>query len=280
MIPVTEQILKKVITPRPAESHKGNYGRVVVIAGSHTYGGAGIMSASAALYAGAGLITLISDLVNRTALHAQHPEIMFADWTDQKLVAQLIDGANVIVIGPGLGLDNQAQELLTLTLSQVINAQTLILDGSALTLLSQTPEKKIQSDAQLILTPHQEEWHRLSGLNIAEQTPAKNQEVLAAKFPESTILVLKQHHTQTYADGQIYENTSGSPAMATGGMGDTLTGIIAALVAQFKQPVDATVTAVYLHGLAGQVLAETQYVALPSQLILELPVLMAKYSLK
>ncbi|WP_125605124.1 NAD(P)H-hydrate dehydratase [Lapidilactobacillus bayanensis] len=277
MIELTDQILTQVITPRQPETHKGNYGRVLVIGGAKLYGGAGILSASAALLTGAGLITLASDAVNRNALHARHPEIMFLDWADTATLLDLIKQGDVIVIGPGLGLDATAQDLLNLTLSHVHAMQTLIVDGSALTLIA---EQQIDLDcpAQIILTPHQEEWHHLAKIEIAKQTPATNQKVLAEKFPATTILVLKQHRTEIYANGEIYQNTSGTAAMATGGMGDTLTGILAALIAQFKAPLSATLAGVYLHGLAGQLIGEEQYVALPSDLIEQVSGLMKKYS--
>ena len=274
---ITDQILTQVITPRQPETHKGNYGRVLVIGGSKLYGGAGLLSASAALLTGAGLITLASDAVNRSALHARHPEIMFLDWTDLTTLTALIKQANVIVIGPGLGLDADAQKLLQLTLTTVNAQQTLIIDGSALTLLA-TGDFKIHCPAQLVLTPHQEEWHRLSGLKISAQNPIANQTALADKFPKQTILVLKQHRTEIYSHQDIFQNTSGTAAMATGGMGDTLTGIIAALIAQFKNVLPATLAAVYLHGLAGQLVGGTHYVALPSALIEQIPELMAQYS--
>lgn len=279
MIRITDDILTQVIKPRRSETHKGDYGRVLVIAGSKRYGGAGILSASAALLTGAGLVTLASDASNRSAVHARHPEIMFVDWNDTPMLLDLIHSVDVIVIGPGLGLDEQAQKLLHLTLEAVVASQTLIIDGSALTLLADT-HAAINCAAQLILTPHQEEWHRLSTLEIPNQLPEKNQAALTLKFPAQTILILKQHRTEIYADNKIYQNTSGSAAMATGGMGDTLTGILAGLIAQFKDVVPAALAAVYLHGLAGQLIGQQQYVSLPSQLIELIPGLMNDYSQK
>ncbi|WP_125766666.1 NAD(P)H-hydrate dehydratase [Lapidilactobacillus wuchangensis] len=272
---ITEEILNDVIQPRPQESHKGTFGRVLVIAGSAIYGGAGIMSASAALLTGAGLTTLASDPVNRTALHSQHPEIMFLDWHDDLLLTQTLLTSNVVVIGPGLGLTDFAWQILQRVLSQLAEQQVVIIDGSALTLLAEHQQIP-QTKAQIILTPHQEEWHRLSQLTIAEQTVANNQQALQ-KWPTKTILVLKQHRTEIYQRANVYQNTTGVAAMATGGMGDTLTGVIAGMIAQFKKPLPATLAAVYLHSLAGQQLAQQQYLVLPSQLIAMLPHLMWQY---
>lgn len=279
MIDLTEPILRQVIQPRPAESHKGTFGRVLVVGGNEQYGGAGIMSASAALFAGAGLVTLASAAVNRTALHARHPEIMFLDWAETAALRASIQSADVIVVGPGLGLDPGAQALLRMVFTAVSANQSLIVDGSALTLVA-GGAIPLPQQPQLILTPHQEEWHRLSGLPIARQTVSANQTVLA-QLPATTILVLKQHRTQIYAGQEVFRNTTGVAAMATGGMGDTLTGIIAAFCAQFgqsKKPLPATLAAVYLHGLAGQELAQDHYVTLPSQICPQLPILMARFS--
>lgn len=276
MITLTEKILNDVIQPRPAESFKGTYGHALIIGGNETYGGAGIMSATAALYSGAGLVTLASAAVNRTALHARQPEIMFLDWQQTETLQQLIQKADVIVIGPGLGLEEHAWQLLQSTLVQLTKNQVIIIDGSALTLLAQKKTLP-QTAAQIILTPHQAEWQRLSQIAIAKQEPQRNQKALAA-FPAHTILVLKQHRTEIYQNNQIYRNSTGVPAMAVGGMGDTLTGVIAALIAQFKKPLPATLAAVYLHSLAGQRLAQKQYVALPTQMIQLIPQLMQEFA--
>ncbi|MCH4056814.1 MAG: NAD(P)H-hydrate dehydratase [Lactobacillaceae bacterium] len=272
---ISAAILKSVIQPRPQESHKGTFGRVLVVAGSATYGGAGIMSASAALLTGAGLTTLASDPVNRTALHSQHPEIMFIDWHDDSLLRTTLVTSDVVVIGPGLGVDDFAWQLLQRVLPQLSEQQVVIIDGSALTLLAEHHEIP-DTKAQMILTPHQEEWHRLSQLAIPSQSITANQQVLQ-KWPAKTILVLKQHRTEIYQQTDVYQNTTGVAAMATGGMGDTLTGIIAGMIAQFKKPLPATLAAVYLHSLAGQELARQQYLVLPSQLIAMLPHLMWQY---
>lgn len=276
MITLTQKILNDVIQPRPAESFKGTYGHALIIGGNETYGGAGIMSATAALYSGAGLVTLASAAVNRTALHARQPEIMFLDWQQTETLQQLIQKADVIVIGPGLGLEEHAWQLLQSTLAQLTAKQVVVIDGSALTLLAQKKTLP-QTAAQIILTPHQAEWQRLSQIAIAKQQPHRNQKALAA-FPTHTILVLKQHRTEIYQNEQVYRNSTGVPAMAVGGMGDTLTGVIAALIAQFKKPLPATLAAVYLHSLAGQRLAQKQYVALPTQMIQLIPQLMQEFA--
>ncbi|WP_424349116.1 NAD(P)H-hydrate dehydratase [Latilactobacillus sp. 5-91] len=270
---ITDELARQVIVARPAISHKGDFGRILIIGGSQQYGGAAIMSASAAVYTGAGLVSVASDLSVLSSLHTRLPEAMFIDYR-QPFVQWVptVQAADVIVIGPGLGLSAFALLLLKQVLQAVRPEQTLLIDGSALTLIAR--EKLALPDTQLILTPHQMEWARLSGLSIEQQTVANNQAALA-DYPKAT-LVLKKHHTEIYHQTQVSQLMIGGPAMATGGSGDTLTGIIAAFCAQFGPTPDVIDAAVYTHSAISDELATTQYVTLPSQIIQALPQFMAK----
>lgn len=270
---ITTEMVQKVIVKRPANSHKGQFGRILIIGGNQQYGGAAMMSAEAAVNAGAGLVTVMTDQINLTSLHARLPEAMFVDYqapTNQ--LAQTIRNADVIVIGPGLGLTAHALMLLQLTFKTVTATQTLLVDGSALTLIAKhhLPLPK----TQVILTPHQMEWSRLSQLPIAEQTVSANQQASAQL--NQPILVLKKHHTEIYHDQVVYQLTIGTPALATGGSGDTLTGIIAAFCGQFQTSVATVNAAVYTHSAISDQLAQTKYVTLPTQIIQALPAFMAQ----
>ena len=272
---ITTEMVQKVIVKRPANSHKGQFGRILIIGGNQQYGGAAMMSAEAAVNAGAGLVTVMTDQINLTSLHARLPEAMFVDYqapTNQ--LAQTIRNADVIVIGPGLGLTAHALMLLQLTFKTVMATQTLLVDGSALTLVAK--HHLPLPNTQLILTPHQMEWSRLSQLSIAEQTINANQQALAPLG--QPILVLKKHHTEIYHDQSVYQLTIGTPALATGGSGDTLTGIIAAFCGQFQTSVATVNAAVYTHSAISDQLAQTKYVTLPTQIIQALPAFMAKLS--
>lgn len=275
MEPITAKLVTDVIRPRPINSHKGTFGRVLIIGGNQQYGGAAIMSAATAVYAGAGLVTVATNRVNLTSLHARLPEAMFFDY--QAPTNQLVDqinAADVVIIGPGLGLTALALNLLKLTLKVIHSTQTLIIDGSALTLVAK--HQLTLPQAQLILTPHQMEWSRLSHLSIPDQTVAANQaQLIQLKQP---LLVLKKHHTEIYHDTEVYQLTNGGPALATGGSGDTLTGIIAAFCAQFQTSLKTVAAAVYTHSAISDQLAHTQYVTLPTQIIEVLPRFMAQIS--
>jgi Predicted sugar kinase len=174
---LTKEILT-VIKKRPANSHKGNYGRVVTVGGTQQYGGAILMSTSAAVHAGAGLVTCATAPENLTALHSLIPEAMFVDFTDEKTVNSVLLGANAIVVGPGLGTDKTSLSIVKNVFANVKPEQYLIIDGSAITLLSQ--ENSLQEalpNAHIIFTPHEMEWQRLSGIKIAEQTEENNRQI-------------------------------------------------------------------------------------------------------
>ncbi|KRM72309.1 NAD(P)H-hydrate dehydratase [Lacticaseibacillus brantae] len=255
--------VQTVVRPRPQQSHKGTFGRVLVVAGNQQYGGAAILSTSAAVYGGAGLVTVATDPINHPALHARLPEAMVVDY--QSDLSALIQQQDVIVIGPGLGTDDLAKSVLQRVFAAVLPTQTVVVDGAAITLIA---AKQAQvPKAQLIWTPHQMEWQRLSGIVIADQTPETNAKA-AATIPG--IVVVKSHRTQIFGQTAV-ENPGGSAAMATGGSGDTLTGIIAAFVGQFGYHDQVVQAAVYTHSAIADELAQSQYVALPSQVIAALP---------
>lgn len=273
---ITNQILTDVIRKRPANSFKGTYGKIVLIGGSQNFGGAIIMASLAAVYSGAGLVTTITDPSNQTPLHDWLPEAMFVDWNQFEQAEPIIKSADVVVIGPGLGTDPSALTLLTKVFHLVESGQKLVIDGSALTLLASN-NLPLPKDSVNILTPHQMEWQRVSGIRIADQTPEKNQ---AAANQRHAIVVVKSHRTQVYADNHVYENTGGTPAQATGGMGDTLAGMVGGFVAQFKDPQKAVLAAVYSHSAIADKLAEKQYVVLPHQISEALPKFMYKHQAK
>ena len=279
MAVITEDILRKVIKKRPSDSHKGNYGRVLLIGGSENYGGAIIMAAEAALNSGAGLISVATHAVNLDALHARNPEIMFIDWRDRNLV-DLMKKMDVIVCGPGLGTGTVAQQLLATVSQNVSHNQILVLDASALDMMGQDKNLIPKHASLVILTPHQMEWQRLSQIRIPFQTDSANLGALKKIFPtQNAILVLKSNHTHIYTNAdQIFVNPLGNPGMATGGMGDTLAGIIGGFTAQFGDNLDSVLAAVFIHSLAGDKIAENNYVVRPTKISALLPQLMKEFA--
>ena len=279
MTEITEAILKKVITKRSSETHKGDYGRILLIGGSENYGGAIIMSTSGAVNSGAGLTAVATHPVNLTALHARLPEAMFIDWRDAKL-ANLIKNMDVVVCGPGLGMSDLAKQIMVILRRCTSEKQTVVLDASALDLISEDKSLLPTNAGHLILTPHQMEWQRLSQIRIPFQTDSANIDALNQLIPDSNaMLVLKSNHTHVYdGKGQVFVNPLGNPGMATGGMGDTLAGIIGGFVAQFGPNIDTVLAAVYIHSMAGDLINKDNYVVKPTEVSKVLPKLMKKYS--
>ena len=286
---LTQEILEQTITKRANATHKGDYGRILIIGGTEQYGGAVIMNALAAVNSGSGLVTVATHPSNFTALHSHLPEAMVTDYT-QDLTA-FITKADVVLIGSGLG---EQLAILTATLNSVRSDQILILDGSALTLLAEhqldlpcacslspVPAQSLgRAGWRTPLTPHEMEWQRLSQIEIAEQTPAKNLAALAT-FKPSPILVLKKYQTEIYTADQVFQLTIGGPYQATGGMGDTLAGIIAGFSGQFRTSLEqAVLAAVYVHSAIADDLARERYVVLPTQISAEIPKLMHDYANK
>ena len=279
MTEITEAILKRVITKRSSDTHKGDYGRILLIGGSENYGGAIIMSTSGAVNSGAGLTAVATHPVNLTALHARLPEAMFIDWRDAKL-ANLIKNMDVVVCGPGLGMSDLAKQIMVILRRCTSEKQTVVLDASALDLISEDKSLLPTNAGHLILTPHQMEWQRLSQIRIPFQTDSANIDALNQLIPDSNAaLVLKSNHTHVYdGKGQVFVNPLGNPGMATGGMGDTLAGIIGGFVAQFGPNIDTVLAAVYIHSMAGDLINKDNYVVKPTEVSKVLPKLMKKYS--
>lgn len=274
---INEHLVKKVITKRVSHSYKGTYGHVLLIGGFYPYGGAIIMSALATVNSGAGLVTVATERDNIAALHSHLPEAMAFDAVDTELLQTSIEQADVILIGPGLGKSFKAQKVFKTVLDKVAKRQILIVDGSALNLLA-LPNFRQFKTPNLILTPHQKEWERLSGIPIAKQTLPNTRKALQA-FPASTILVAKSHQTKVIQGKRIGELTVGGPYQATGGMGDTLCGMIAGFVAQFSDNLfDTVAAATYLHSAIADKLSADAYVVLPTSISADIPHVMKKYS--
>ena len=279
MLRVDQTLLQQVILSRHSDSYKGDYGRLLLIGGTYPYGGAIIMAALAAVHSGAGLVTVATDRENIPALHSQLPEAMAFAVTDQELLVEQIAKAGVILLGPGLNANELGVHLVELVFERVQPHQVLILDGGAISLytrlgLSLPP-------AQLVFTPHQKEWEKLSGLDLASQTEDKSRRAVQ-NFPKGTVIVEKGPHTRIWTSGQDegYQLDVGGPYQATGGMGDTLAGMIAGFAGQFPQVslYERVVVATYLHSAIAEDLSKEAYVVLPTTISQEIPKWMKKWS--
>lgn len=272
---IDKSILTQVITPRDPISYKGNYGKILIIAGSSNFGGAAIMSASAAIHSGAGLVTVATIPEKFSAVNTKIPEAMTIDYHHLIEVIDAIKNADVIAIGPGLGTSKYSESLVSLVIDHAHMDQTIVFDASALTIIAQSNIDIAKIPANVILTPHQGEWQRLSNLEIPEQKPKKNLEQLHNIAPNA-LLIVKKHLSEVYYEGSANQIIAGNPGMATGGMGDTLTGMIAAFVGQFGFSQNTVEGALFLHSYIADKLYKKNYVVLPEKLIEAIPKNMQK----
>ena len=276
---IDQALLEKVIIERSCISHKGDYGRLLLLGGTYPYGGAIIMAALAAVKSGAGLVTVGTDRENISALHSHLPEAMAFALQDQQLLKEQLEKAEVVLLGPGLGDDAFGEDLVKRVFAKLRQNQILIVDGGALTILARTslsfPSK------QLILTPHQKEWEKLSGIAIEKQNKDATASALTS-FPQGTILVEKGSATRIWQVGQsdCYQLQVGGPYQATGGMGDTLAGMIAGFAGQFRQAslYERVIVATHLHSAIAQELSQEHYVVLPTEISNYLPEVMKNVS--
>ena len=278
---IDQALLEKVIIERSRTSHKGDYGRLLLLGGTYPYGGAIIMAALAAVKSGAGLVTVGTDRENIPALHSHLPETMAFSLQDQQLLKEQLEKAEVVLVGPGLGDDTFGEELVKQVFASLSQNHILIVDGGALTILART--RLSFPSSQLILTPHQKEWEKLSGITIEKQNEATTASALLS-FPQGTILVEKGPATRIWQADQsdYYQLQVGGPYQATGGMGDTLAGMIAGFAGQFKQDnlYERVAVATHLHSAIAQELAQEYYVVLPTEITNCLPKVMNKISQK
>jgi hydroxyethylthiazole kinase-like uncharacterized protein yjeF len=272
---VEEEDARKLLKPRHRFSNKGTYGHALIVAGKDETMGAALLSASACAHAGAGLTTACIPQSGLIPLNSSMPEIMALLRDESKMPDIKWDKFNAIGIGPGLGKEPDTLKLLK-AICKNYN-KPVVIDADALNVLAENQSLLKKLPAWSILTPHMKEFDRLFGEHTSWW---QRLHTAQAKAKELNIyIILKNDYTITAApDEKLYFNSTSNSAMATGGMGDVLTGILTSLLAQKYPPRDACLLGVYIHGKAGDELAlpNRMNVVLPSKIISQLPVTMAK----
>lgn len=263
--------VRKILKARQLFSHKGTYGHALILAGAEQTMGAAILSAKGCLYAGAGLTTLSIPESGLMALNTSLPEIMYLNRKAVVKDPELKDYQSVAV-GPGLSTGKDSLELLTHLLRR---QKALIMDADALNLLALHQEWIPEIPSGSILTPHMKEFDRLFGEH-STWFERLNTAVKKAKELNCLILLKNQYTFVVNEQGKIFINTTGNPAMAQGGMGDVLTGILAAYGAQGYSNEESALLACYFHGLSGDSLAEKSFNVTASQVAVHLPEVIKK----
>ncbi len=238
--------LKQKLLPRHAEANKSHFGHVLVVGGAPGFNGAARLAGEAALRIGAGLVSIATHPEHAAVLNIGRPELICHGIKNEKDLYPLMERATVIAIGPGLGQSAWSKlcwELISTT------SKPLIVDADALNLLAKNPQRK----EHWILTPHPGEAARLMMIMSTEEIQ-KDRVTTIKKLQEDYggIVILKGAGTLIADEKKVYINDVANPAMATAGMGDVLTGMLAGLVAQGLALIDAANLAVAAHSVAAQ----------------------------
>lgn len=237
---------------RTPDSHKGSYGKVLMITGSSGMAGAAYLSARAAYTVGAGLVQIYTHKDNRAVLQQLLPEAIISCYTDyeEKELEKRIAWADVVCIGCGLGMSETAAHILRHTLECA--DKPCVIDADGLNLLSKNMELLGHAKAKLVMTPHMREMSRLTGCSVPD-LKEKRMEILRQfgdKYP--AVCVLKDSRTAVYEKNRHpFVNLAGNCAMAKGGAGDVLAGVVTGLLAQGMDRYESASLGVYLHACGG-----------------------------
>ena len=259
------------VPPRPPVSHKGTYGRVLVVAGSTGMTGAAALASEAALRAGAGLVTLAIPKHLNPILEGLLPEVMTLPLPETEIGSLSVSATaailkfaektkSVLAIGPGI---SQHPETVTFVHELIREHREhklglrMVIDADGLNAIAKTPEILSLLDRETVLTPHPGEMARLTHTRVSTLEADRIRTAQTFASEHGVVLVFKGAPTVTAdANGNVWINSTGNPGMGTGGMGDVLTGIIAGLMAQGLSTERAAPLAVYIHGLAGDIVSE------------------------
>jgi NAD(P)H-hydrate epimerase len=247
---ITPADIASLFAPRLRDSNKGRYGHVLMIAGARGKTGAAVMAGLSALRAGAGLVTVACPEESIDAVAAHAPEVMTEALRNPREQAET---RSMVAIGPGLGTADATRAMVRQLFADL--PKPMVVDADALNCIASTDWKR--GEHLRVLTPHPGEMSRLTGLTVAEVQADRIQVARSLATERGVVVVLKGDGSLiAFPDGRVWINPTGSPAMATGGTGDILTGMVAGLLAQFPADPDRAIAgAVYLHGLLGEIAA-------------------------
>jgi len=268
---------------RKINSHKGDYGHILILAGSAKFSGAGLLCAEAALRSGAGLVTLgIPKSINQAVIINKIREVMTLPLPETKegtlslgalnKINEFLKKVDILIIGPGLGSNKSTFSLIRKVIAKT--TQPMVIDADGLNALNNHLDIIKNHKGKIVLTPHPAEMSRLFGVKVG--VIKKNMKFVAKKYAKhyNSVIVLKGHNSVvTDGSSQCYINKTGNPGMATAGSGDVLSGIAGAFLAQGLDSFEAAKYAAYIHGLAGDIAAKkkTQMGLIASDIIKNIP---------
>lgn len=277
-----EKIKNHIDNRKNEKAHKGDFGRLLLVCGSKGMSGAAILSAKASVRAGAGLVTLATAESNYSAVAGSIYEVMQLPMlenpdgtisvSNSKTLLKFANKSDALLYGCGIGKNYDKEAILELLMSS--DCKQIVLDADGINALHGSIDLLCNTDKDIIITPHSKEMARL--LNITVDKVEADRSGIAQSLAKKTgiTVVLKGHNTVVAGkNGELYINNTGNCGMAKGGSGDVLAGMTASILAQSKNPFMSAVSAVYLHGLAGDIASDklTKNAMLPSDIIDFLP---------
>lgn len=246
--------VKNLLKRRPKDAHKGVFGKVLIVAGSEGMAGAAILSAKAALRAGAGLVRVSIDSKLFPIIQTGVPE---ATCIKRDLSQDVLREYDAVVVGPGIGTESEG----TFAVAKVMQNYSgkVVFDADALNVVAKNIVDLNKTNAKIVITPHLGEAARLMDKATSDIERSREKAATYLAMSTNTVTVLKGHDSlialpkvnKQTGIADFYVNTTGNPGMATGGSGDVLSGVIGAFMGQGMSPEDAAVAGVYIHGLAG-----------------------------
>ena len=242
--------IQAIFRNRLPDSHKGNHGHALIIAGSKTKMGAAIICSKACLRSGVGLLSVSVPKKEKNSIFTSIPEAMIVLRTEKIDYSKF----SAIAIGPGIGISSKSKALLENLISTYSNP--IVFDADAISILSTNTFLLTKIPKNSILTPHVKEFDRLFGVHLSVEERIEKAKVKAKEL--NCIIVLKNYQTIITDGNQVVVNTTGNSGLAKGGSGDALTGIITSFLAQGYEPFQSAQLGVYLHGLAADITLETQ----------------------
>jgi NAD(P)H-hydrate epimerase len=266
---IDKEMIKNRLFIRDKYSHKGDYGRIVIIAGSKGFTGAAYIAAEGAVRSGAGLVTLCCSKEIQSILSTKLVEAMTVSFEEKDRLKETLSKCNSLAIGPGMGNNEETLEAMKYALKNT--ECPVVIDADGINVLEHKLELIKNRDYGVILTPHLGEMARITGLSIEhiQQNRIEVSEQFARQY--GVVVLLKGYNTVITDGKTTMINPTGSSSMASGGMGDCLTGIIASFIGQGYSLMEAASLAAYIHGYAGDKLSKDMFCVNASHVLESLP---------
>lgn len=264
---IHEENYKKLIPKRGIYDHKGSYGKTVILAGSRGMTGAAYITTEAAVKTGSGLVSLVVEKDIQPILSSKLIEAMTVNYDEEEKISKLINEANVIICGPGLGKKDINKSMLYRFINN--SRCPIVLDADALNIISEDKEILKKLEYRSVITPHVGEMARLINGKISYIN--NNRIDVCREYAKNNIVTLLKGYNTVISNGDdVIINNVGNSKMASGGMGDCLTGIIGSLISQGISIYESAVLGAYIHGSIGDMISKSRYVVTAEDVINEI----------